>query len=271
MPASAGPRRVLTAATAAAVLLAGLTGLTGCGKKDGGTPGSASPSASASGSASPSATPTESAASPPVSASASPSATPAAASSAPSASATTPAAPPAAPTRLKVAVDTRGGGLALVRGGAAQEFTVTLRNGNSSEYRHLLVAFQMEILVGEPGDRPGSGPGFLLERFDQASGTWRAAALRIANDRMPESMYAERRSARPRGRARGALPDARYGRMGRRAAARWWCPSSTRTPTGSLPTWSCPTARARSGHPATAPDPARRVHRGRGPRCARRR
>ncbi|WP_328929374.1 hypothetical protein OG429_35615 [Streptomyces sp. NBC_00190] len=190
MPASAGPRRVLTAATAAAVLLAGLTGLTGCGKKDGGTPGSASPSASASGSASPSATPTESAASPPVSASASPSATPAAASSAPSASATTPAAPPAAPTRLKVAVDTRGGGLALVRGGAAQEFTVTLRNGNSSEYRHLLVAFQMEILVGEPGDRPGSGPGFLLERFDQASGTWRAAALRIANDRMPESMYA---------------------------------------------------------------------------------
>ncbi|MFE9629799.1 hypothetical protein [Streptomyces sp. NPDC006463] len=189
MPASAGPRRVLTAATAAALLLTGLTGLTGCGEKDGGGPGGASPSASASGSASPSATSAESAASPPVSASASPAATPAAASSGPSASATTPAAPPAALTRLKVAVDTRGGALALVRAGAAQEFTVTLRNGNSAEYRHLLVAFQMEILVGEPGDRPGSGPGFLLERFDQASGTWRAAALRLANDRMPESMY----------------------------------------------------------------------------------
>ncbi|MEU9305843.1 hypothetical protein [Streptomyces sp. NPDC048269] len=188
MPASAGPRRVLTAATAAAVLLAGLSGLTGCGDKDGGTPATASPSPSAPGPASPSGTSTEAAAPPPVSVSAPTSGTPAAASSAPPAAATTRAAPPAAPARLRVAVDTRGGGLALVRGGAAQEFTVTLRNGNSAEYRHLLVTFQMEILVGEPGDRPGSGPGFLLERFDAASGTWRAAALRIANDHMPESM-----------------------------------------------------------------------------------
>ncbi|MFB7463505.1 hypothetical protein ACFCZ1_08350 [Streptomyces sp. NPDC056224] len=188
MPVSDGPPRILSAATAAAVLLAGLTGLTGCGQKDGETPGGASPTASASGSASPSATPTgASAASPAVSASAS--ATAASVSPAPSAPATTPPAPPAAPTRLKVAVDTRGGGLALVRGGPAQEFTVTLRNGNSAEYRHLLVAFQMESLVGAPGELPGSGPGFLLERFDQASGSWRAAALRIANDRMPEAMY----------------------------------------------------------------------------------
>lgn len=94
-----------------------------------------------------------------------------------------------APTRLTVAVDTRGGRLALVRGGAAQEFTVTLRNGNSAEYRHLLVAFQMELLVGEPGDRPGSGPGFLLERFDQASGAWRPAEFRIANDVKPLSLF----------------------------------------------------------------------------------
>ncbi|MFG2982081.1 hypothetical protein ACGFYQ_12620 [Streptomyces sp. NPDC048258] len=184
MPVSAGPRPVLTAATAAAVLLAGLTG---CGDKAGRTPAAASLSASAPGSAAPSGAYTEAAAPPP--ASASPTATPAAASSAPPAAATTRAAPPAAPTRLKAAVDTRGGGLALVRRGEAQEFTVTLRNGNSAAYRHLLVAFQMEILVGEPGDRPGSGPGFLLERFDQASGTWRAAALRIANDHMPESMF----------------------------------------------------------------------------------
>ncbi|MGW7453657.1 hypothetical protein [Streptomyces sp. NPDC054787] len=88
-----------------------------------------------------------------------------------------------------MAVDTRGGRLALVRGGAPQEFTVTLRNGNSAAYRHLLVAFQMEFLVGEPGDQPGSGPGFLLERFDPASGAWRPAALRIANDAASPSAF----------------------------------------------------------------------------------
>lgn len=189
MPASAERRRALTAAAAAAVLLASLTGLTGCGDKDGKAPAAASlsgsaaasASASASATAAPSASPSVSA-SPPVSASASPSAPPA-----PATTRATP--PPVAPTRLRVAVDTRGGGLALVRGGAAQEFTVTLRNGNSAEYRHLLVAFQMEFLVGEPGDQPGSGPGFLLERFDAASGTWRAAALRVANDHMPASMF----------------------------------------------------------------------------------
>ncbi|MEJ8640421.1 hypothetical protein WKI68_01190 [Streptomyces sp. MS1.HAVA.3] len=94
-----------------------------------------------------------------------------------------------APTRLAVAVDARGGRLALVRGGTPQEFTVTLRNGNSAEYRHVLVAFQMEFLVGEPGDQPGTGPGFLLERFDQAAGTWRATDFRIANDFKPPSMF----------------------------------------------------------------------------------
>ncbi|MFD9406401.1 hypothetical protein ACFWBN_05150 [Streptomyces sp. NPDC059989] len=187
MPVPAAPHRVLSAAAAAAVLLAGLTG---CGDKSGTGPAaasvSASPSASATASSSPSASASGSA-SPSASASGTPSGEP----SAPSAPPTTRAAtPPPAPTRLTVAVDTRGGGLSLVRGGAAQEFTVTLRNGNSAAYGHLLVAFQMEILVGEPGDKPGSGPGFVLEHFDQASGSWRAAALRIANDHMPESMYA---------------------------------------------------------------------------------
>ncbi|UUU38386.1 hypothetical protein [Streptomyces sp. NBC_00162] len=187
MPASAERRRALTAAAAAAVLLASLTGLTGCGDKDGKAPASASLSGSAAASASASATAAGSA-SPSVSASPPVLASPSA--SAPPAPATTRATPPpVAPTRLRVAVDTRGGGLALVRGGPAQEFTVTLRNGNSAEYRHLLVAFQMEILVGEPGDQPGSGPGFVLERFDATSGTWRAAALRVANDHMPESMF----------------------------------------------------------------------------------
>ncbi|MFF3679529.1 hypothetical protein ACFYYS_36865 [Streptomyces sp. NPDC002120] len=184
MSASRGPRRGLSAVAVAAVLLAGSTG---CGDKDAADPAdpaSASAQVSASASASESAAAASSApASAPVSASPS-------GSSEPSAPATTRAAtPPPAPTRLSVAVDTRGGRLALVRGGVAQEFTVTLRNGNSAEYRHLLVAFQMESLVGEPGDQPGSGPGFLLEHLDQASGTWRPADFRIANDVKPLSLY----------------------------------------------------------------------------------
>ncbi|MFE9929214.1 hypothetical protein [Streptomyces sp. NPDC005533] len=176
MSASRGPRRGLSAAAVAAVLLAGATG---CGDKD-----APDPAASISASASASSQVSAAAASAPVSASPS-------GSSEPSATATTrAAAPPPAPTRLTVAVDTRGGRLALVRGGVAQEFTVTLRNGNSAEYRHLLVALQMESLVGEPGDQPGSGPGFLLERLDQASGAWRPADFRIANDVKPLSLYA---------------------------------------------------------------------------------
>ncbi|MGW7334336.1 hypothetical protein ACWGIU_38225, partial [Streptomyces sp. NPDC054840] len=59
----------------------------------------------------------------------------------------------------------------------------------SAAYRHLLVAFQMEMLVGEPGARAGSGPGFLLERFDPASGSWRPADFRIANDAKPPSLF----------------------------------------------------------------------------------
>ncbi len=187
MPAIRGPRRGLSAAAVAAVLLAGSTG---CADEDGTAAGMASTPASAPvtapASASESAAPSPSAA-----ASAFTSASPSAAgSSAPPVPPTTRAAtPPPAPTRLTVAVDTRGGRLALVRGGAAQEFTVILRNGNSTGYGHVLVAFQMESLVGEPGDRPGSGPGFLLERFDQASGTWRPTDFRIANDFKPVSAF----------------------------------------------------------------------------------
>ncbi|MBW5482323.1 hypothetical protein [Streptomyces bambusae] len=80
-----------------------------------------------------------------------------------------------------------GGGLTLTRGGAAQEFTVTLRNGNTRAYQHLHLAFQMEILVPEPGDRPALS-SFVLERRDPATGTWRPAALRIANDVLPASL-----------------------------------------------------------------------------------
>ncbi|MFF4423058.1 hypothetical protein ACFY04_20140 [Streptomyces sp. NPDC001549] len=182
MPVSRGPRSALGAAAVAAVLLAGATG---CGDKHGTAPAAApaSPAAevstSASASASAPASPSAPASSPPGSS----------ASATPTAAVTRPVTPPPAPTRLTVAVDTRGGRLALVRGGAPQEFTVTLRNGNSAAYRHVLVAFQMEMLVGEAGAGAGSGPGFLLERFDPASGSWRPADFRIANDAKPPSLF----------------------------------------------------------------------------------
>ncbi|WP_314247263.1 hypothetical protein [Streptomyces sp. DSM 40907] len=180
MPVSRGPRSALCAAAVAAVLLAGATG---CGDEHGTAPAAASASPSAEVSTSVSAS---------VSASASPSApasSPPGSSAAATPTAARPVTPPPAPTRLTVAVGTRGGRLALVRGGAPQEFTVTLRNGNSAEYRHVLVAFQMEMLVGEAGAGSGSGPGFLLERFDPASGSWRPADFRIANDAKPPSQF----------------------------------------------------------------------------------
>ncbi|MEU4358113.1 hypothetical protein [Streptomyces virginiae] len=179
------PRSGLCAAAVAAVLLAGSSG---CGTEDGGG-SSVSAAASAPVTATSTATATNSTASTASGAPSAAASTPgtATASAAPTTGAAT--TPPAAPTRLTVAVETRGGRLALVRGGAAQEFTVTLRNGNSAEYRHLLVALQMEILVGEPGDRAGSGPGFLLERFDRTSGIWRSAELRVANDAKPLSLF----------------------------------------------------------------------------------
>ncbi|WP_274557879.1 hypothetical protein [Streptomyces spiramyceticus] len=84
---------------------------------------------------------------------------------------------------------TNGGRLDLVRGGAAQEFTVTLRNGNTRAYGHLRLAFQMESLLYEPGDVRGSGEPFVLEHWDDAAGAWRRTELRIANDAMPYGQY----------------------------------------------------------------------------------
>lgn len=193
MPVRSTSCRALSAAAVAAVLVAGASG---CGEEGRTGKGSASappvpaaPAAPAAGSASaatPGASPSGTA---PSTASAAP-APPRPATGAPSAAPaprTTP--PPAAPTRLTVAVETRGGRLSLVRGGPAQEFTVTLRNGNTAGYRHLLVSFQMEALVDGSGGGAGSGAGFALERRDAASGAWRPAALRIANDRRPPSLF----------------------------------------------------------------------------------
>ncbi|MDH2387602.1 hypothetical protein QCN29_02125 [Streptomyces sp. HNM0663] len=198
-------RKGAAVCAASAVLLA--AAITGCDEKDGeadaarrSTPppaaAAASPSASEasagpgagastgespSGSASPSGSPTGSARS---------------AASKPAAStaaSTPPAGPktakPPVPTLLGLHASTRGGRLNLVRGGAAQEFTITLHNGNTHAYRHLRLAFQMEFLFREPGDEPRSGPGFVLERWDRAAGVWRAQELRIANDAMPHWLY----------------------------------------------------------------------------------
>ncbi|MFJ1864730.1 hypothetical protein ACIOD1_08860 [Streptomyces sp. NPDC088097] len=98
---------------------------------------------------------------------------------------------PAAPaTVLSLSVAARSGGLVLERGGPAQEFTVTLRNGNTREYGHLLLAFQMETLQPEPGDTPEPRASVVLERLDPATGRWHPVELRIANDLKPYASYA---------------------------------------------------------------------------------
>ncbi|MFD9500456.1 hypothetical protein [Streptomyces sp. NPDC060035] len=100
-------------------------------------------------------------------------------------------APSSVPTFLSMAVATTGGRIGLVRGGNAQELTLTLRNGNSRAYDHLRLVFQMEILVdGTPGAERPPQDGFTLERWDGATGTWRREELRIANDALPYSSYA---------------------------------------------------------------------------------
>ncbi|MFE2850287.1 hypothetical protein ACFXJO_04040 [Streptomyces lavendulae] len=160
----------LAAAAAAAVLLG--AALTGC--EDGAAP--PRPAATAPGS--------------PAASSAPPSPSAVSAPATPAATVTTAAAPPPAPaTRLSMSVTTPGGRLDLVRGGPAREFTVILRNGNSDAYRHLLLAFQMEALVPEPGDTPGPEASLLLERRDPGTGRWGPAELRIAGDLRPYSFY----------------------------------------------------------------------------------
>ncbi|WP_371675148.1 hypothetical protein [Streptomyces sp. NBC_01276] len=176
-------RSRLAAAAAAALLLG--AALTGC--EDGTAPPRPAPA--------PSGNPTASSPAPPpvapaVSAPTAPAAPVDSPSPAPTPSPPPAAAPPPAPaTRLSMSVTTPGGRLDLVRGGPAQEFTVTLRNGNSEAYRHLLLAFQMEGLVPGPGDTPGPQASLLLERRDPGTGRWGPAELRIAGDLKPYSLY----------------------------------------------------------------------------------
>lgn len=140
-----------------------------------------------------------------------------------------PPTPPAPATVLSMAVATRGGRLDLVRGGPAQEFTVTLRGGNTQAYRHLLLTFQMESLVPEPGDTPGPARSFVLEHQDPATGTWRPAELRVANDLKPYALLSggapwPATPSAPSATACAPPPPAPP------AAPRSWSRPSTRTP-----------------------------------------
>ncbi|MDX2388872.1 hypothetical protein NJL88_01975 [Streptomyces sp. DK15] len=187
-----GPRLLATATVLLAVLLAGCTERatppsTAAPVPSAGTTGPAStapqsPSADASASASAS---TSASASVPVAASPSP--RPVAGGAVTTGPAAAPSAVPA--TRLTMSVDTRGGRILLVRGGPAQEFTLTLRNGNTRAYGHLLLTFQMEAFGPSPGDRPGPDPSVLLEHRDPATGRWSPAELRIANDFRPYHLH----------------------------------------------------------------------------------
>ncbi|MCX4539600.1 hypothetical protein [Streptomyces sp. NBC_01565] len=173
------PRLVI----ASAVLSATLVACAGQSPAEPQAPGPVSAAASATPSA-------RASASPAVSPAASPSAMADPPSAVPTSAPPRSSAPPVARTGLTMTVATKGGRLDLVRGGPAQEFTVTLRGGNSREYRHLLLAFQMEPLVAGPGDTPGTGAGFVLERRDPTTGAWRSAELRIAGDHKPYGLYA---------------------------------------------------------------------------------
>ncbi|MEU3253257.1 hypothetical protein [Streptomyces sp. NPDC006997] len=82
---------------------------------------------------------------------------------------------------------TSGGRIVLPRGGEAQEFTVSVHNGNTRAYPQILVALQMEILIGE--GPAAEANGLVLERRDPATGAWRPADLRVANDVYPPSLY----------------------------------------------------------------------------------
>ncbi len=88
-----------------------------------------------------------------------------------------------------MAVRTAGGRIDLARGGAPQEFTVTLDNGNTRAYTQLKLAFQMEMLIDGRSAEQAPQDGFLLQRWDPAAGMWRDEPLRIANDTMPPHLH----------------------------------------------------------------------------------
>lgn len=107
----------------------------------------------------------------------------------PARSATPPRTAPPAPTYLSMGVRTSGGRIDLARGGAPQEFTVTLDNGDTRAYPQLKLVFQMEMLIDGRSADQAPQDGFLLQRWDPASGVWRNEPLRIANDTVPPHLH----------------------------------------------------------------------------------
>ncbi|NUK20902.1 hypothetical protein HRW21_37815 [Streptomyces lunaelactis] len=83
---------------------------------------------------------------------------------------------------------TAGGRMNLVRGGAAQEFTIAVHNGNTRSYTALSAVFQMEMMATAEGSTPPQN-GFVLERRDPATGAWRPVEVRVANDVQPHFLF----------------------------------------------------------------------------------
>lgn len=250
MSASRGPRRGLSAAAVAAVLLAGSTG---CGDK-----GAENPAASAPASAQ-------------VSASASASESAAAAASTAPASAPVPASP-AGCLRVSGRAHDPGGDAAPGadpadrRGRDPGRPSRPRTRGRGTGVHGDPAERELRRVPASAGRLPNGVPGRRTRRpagqlAGFPAGTFRPGLGRVAPGRVPHRQRRQtavrvhrRRPARPRGRARRALPAARDRRMGRRAAARWWCPSSTRTPTGRPPPMSSSgTPPARTKLPSTLP------------------
>lgn len=164
------------AATALAVGLA-----TGCGPRadaagaaSTASPSTAAPSATTAPSASPSASSSPSAS---ATGSRPPSATPRRTTAAPRTS-----APRIARTVLPevtVSVATAGGVLRPVRGGAAREFTVTLRNDTARDFPRFATGLTMEPYWVDEAPRD---PALVLQRRDPATGAWRDHPLHVATD-----------------------------------------------------------------------------------------
>ncbi|MFJ8073751.1 hypothetical protein ACIQ7Q_07355 [Streptomyces sp. NPDC096176] len=92
------------------------------------------------------------------------------------------------PTKLSMYASAAGG-LNLTRGGGAREFTVNVTNGNTRAYGAVAVVFQMEMMIGADAGSTPEQNGFVLERRDPASGTWRNVELRVANDVQPHFLF----------------------------------------------------------------------------------